>query len=91
MSRWSAALFAALLIVGADVAAAQRVPRTGRVRDSLDPGGATVFTETDTAPDFLDYALGRARSPGTPAASSASKVRSGRTSASSRASATSAA
>ena len=53
MSRWSTALFAALLIVGADIAASQDAPPGPRVFEiHLIPGDATFFTETDTAPDF---------------------------------------
>jgi len=54
-------LFAALLIVGSDIAAAQEAPPgPGVFEIHLIPGGATLFTETDTAPDFVDYALGGA-------------------------------
>ena len=61
MSRWSIALFSALSIVGANVAAAQDAPPgPGVFEIHLIPGGATFFTETDDAPDFVDYALGGA-------------------------------
>jgi Outer membrane protein beta-barrel domain len=61
MSRWSIALCAALLMVGADIAVAQEgPPGPGVLEIHLIPGGATFFTETDTAPDFVDYAVGGA-------------------------------
>jgi hypothetical protein len=54
-------LFAALLIAGADIAAAQDAPPgPGVFEIHLIPGGATFFTETNDAPDFVNYALGGA-------------------------------
>jgi len=61
MSRWSTALFAALLIVGPDIAAAQDAPPgPGVFEIHMIPGGATFFTKSDNAPKFVDYALGGA-------------------------------
>jgi hypothetical protein len=61
MSRWSTALFAALLIAGADIATAQDAPPgPGVFEIHLIPGGATFFSETNDAPDFVNYALGGA-------------------------------
>jgi hypothetical protein len=61
MSRLSIAFIAAALIAGADIAAAQETsPGPGVFEIHVIPGGATFFTKTDTAPDFVDYALGGA-------------------------------
>ena len=62
MTRWIAALLAALAITSATTASAQEaVPGPGAVVVTLIPGGATFFTEAEDnplAPSFGSYDLG---------------------------------